>query len=257
MFKELARRAAKPVNWALGTAGLKIVRSGPKPFVEFQDYIPFRATMAAAKEEGLSVGDYIDVRHNLPGITQETIDRLVNMGVLHPGVRRICEIGPGSGRYLRRAMAICKPERYEIYETASEWREYLVQTYPVVAHAANGKSLSATPNQSVDLVHAHKVFPGTPFLTTRRYLAEMARVVAPGGKAVFDFLTEACMNDEIVKRWFEFGGGYQAYPSIIPAQYVIDLFERSGFVLEGRFFAVMKPGKTECFVFRNQSVRRN
>lgn len=253
MLQGLARRAVKPLNLALGVAGIQVVRSGPKPFVEFQDYIPFKPTLAAARKKGMSVGDYIDSNHNLPGITQDTIDRLAAMGALHAGVRRICEIGPGSGRYLQRTIAVCKPERYEIYETAIEWRKYLADRYPVIAHAADGKSLSATADRSVDLVQAHKVFPGTPFLLTRRYLAEMARVVAPGGKAVFDFVTEACMDDETVDRWFESGAGYQAYPSLTPSRYVTDFFERKGFTCDGHFSVVMKPGKTECFVFTRRS----
>jgi hypothetical protein len=257
MLRALVRRAAKPVNWALGTAGLKIVRARARYFAEYQDYIPLEPTMAAAKQMGLAVGDYIDAHHNAPGATQETIERLVTMGVLHPAVRRICEIGPGSGRYLHRVMAICKPDRYEIYETAKEWREYLARTYPVVVRAADGKSLSATPDRSIDLVHAHKVFTGTPFLIARGYLGEIARVVGPGGRAVFDFVTEACMDDDVVERWFASGGGYQAYPNMIPAQYVIELLQRKGFLLEGRFFEAMKPGKTECFIFRKRAVGEN
>jgi hypothetical protein len=253
MVKGLARQAVKQLNRALSVAKVQLVRSGPRPYEEFQDYIPFAPTLAEANRAGLSLGDYIDSKHNLPGTTLETIGRLREMGALHEGVRRICEIGPGSGRYLTRTLDVCKPERYEIYETAQEWSNYLAKRYPVVAQPADGKSLGATADRSVDLVQAHKVFPGTPFLVFRRYMGEMARVVAPNGCAVFDVVTEGCMDDETVKQWLDSGAGYQAYPSLTPKQYIVDFFARNGFAFEGSFLVVMKPGKTECLVFRRKA----
>ncbi len=174
------------LSGALGRAGLKLVRTGPRPFQEFRDYIPFAETLAGAQSKGLSVGDYIDETFGRAGVTKETIDHLVRSGVLHSGVRRVCEIGPGSGRYLALVTQTCSPDRYEIYETAVQWRDYLVRQYSVLAQPSDGSSLSATPDRSVDLVHAHKVFPGLPFLVAQRYFREMARVATIGGRVVFD-----------------------------------------------------------------------
>jgi hypothetical protein len=249
MLEKMARRALGALNGVLGLAGIKIVRRGPRPLEEFRDYIAFKPTITAARDHGLSVGDYIDLRHNRPGATQETIDRLKEMGALHGGIRRICEIGPGSGRYLERTIAVCRPEHYEVYETAEEWRQYLLDRYPVIAQPTDGRSLAATPSESIDLVHAHKVFSGTPFLVTVRYFSEMARVVVPGGKVVFDLVTEPCMDAEILANWLSTGAGYQLYPSLLPRQYVIGFFERRGLSCDGTFMVPMKPGIAECFVF--------
>jgi SAM-dependent methyltransferase len=253
MIKALAKTLLKPINATLGRAGIQLVRSGPRPFEEISDFIPFDKTIAAAKQKGLSVGDYIDAEHNRPGATQEAVDRLKAMGALRPGLDRVCEIGPGSGRYLERTIAICHPTRYEIYETASDWRKYLVDQYQVVAQPTDGQSLSHTATGSIDLVHAHKVFPGISFLGTYRYLSEMVRVTAPGGKAIFDVVTEPCMDDDTAGRWIESGAGYQCYPNLMPRKYLIDFFERHGFSADGAFNVDMRPGATECFVFTRRA----
>jgi hypothetical protein len=241
--------AVKGTNVLLRRAGAEIVRYGPRPLEEFSDYIDLASTLAAARAAGQSVGDYIDAKHNIPGATQETIDRLRELGALRPGMKCVCEIGPGSGRYLERAIAVCQPARYEIYETAREWKAYLASTYRVVAHDADGRTLGHTPPASVDLVMAHKVFPGTPFLITIGYLAEMARVVAPGGKLVFDIVTEQCMESLHLERWLASGSGYQSYPDLMPRQFVVNYLARRNCTLDGSFTVPMKPGLTECLAF--------
>lgn len=245
----IASATAKGLNRVLRGAGVQLARTGPRPFVEFQDFIPFATTVARAAEAGMSVGDYIDQQHNRPGITGETIDRLTQAGILSPSVRRIGEIGPGSGRYLERTMKACRPDHYEIYETATEWRDYLSRTHKVIARQADGKTLSATPSGSLNLVQAHKVFPGLPSLGTLRYLREMVRVLAPGGRAVFDTVTEPCLDDQTVDRFLGSEAAYQCYPAMMPRQYLIDFFERRGFSFRLSFEVPMEPGKTECFAF--------
>jgi hypothetical protein len=246
---ELARAAGKQLNRTLQAAGVQIVRSGPRPFEEFRDYIPFKGTLLAAQAEGISVSDYIDRHYNVPGATQDTIDRLAAAGVLTHGVRRVGEIGPGSGRYLERTIALCRPVHVEIYETAVEWRDYLIAQHGVVGRPTDGSSLAATPASSLDLVQAHKVFVGLPLVATFRYLREMARVVVPGGYVVFDMMTEPCMTEEVVDRWLSSSAAYSYYPSMIPRQYLIDFFTRRGFDLTTAFVVPNTPGKTECFAF--------
>jgi hypothetical protein len=240
------------MNTVLRLAGAELVRQ-PRPFADFRDYIPLEPTLAAARASGMSVGDYIDWKHNRPGTTQETIDRLHDLGALRPGMRRLCEIGPGSGRYLERTIALCKPERVEIYETATPWRQYLLERYGVIAHEADGESLSQTSSASVDAVMAHKVFSGTPLLVLCRYLAEMARVVVPGGKVIFDVVTEMCMTPSVLTRWLSAGADYQFYPSLTPKPFVVDLLARRGLDLDGGFIAPMEPGLTECMVFTRRA----
>ena len=132
--------------------------------------------ISAAAAAGLSVGDYVDVTYNVAGATQGTIDGMSGLGVFSAPVETVLEIGPGSGRYLEKVVRKCAPARYEIYETAQAWADYLERRHRVVRQPASGSSLSDTADASIDLVHAHKVFVCTPFLITCRYWLEMLRV---------------------------------------------------------------------------------
>lgn len=195
-------------------------------------FIPFESTMVEA--------------------TQATIDELVRLGALHAGVAHVCEIGPGSGRYLEKVIHACKPEVYEIYETAPEWRRYLVDSYAVIGHEADGVSLHQSASDSFDLVHAHKVFPGVPFVAACRYFQEMARIAVRGGHVVFDAVTEDCLAPEVLDRWLVAEADDRVYPNVVPRQVLCDLLARLGLALVGSFRVPMKPGETECFAFRKR-----
>jgi SAM-dependent methyltransferase len=243
------RNVRHGLNAVLSVADLELVRRGTwsssaNPAVK--DFLAFKATLAAAKQAGLSVGDYIDSQHAKPGATQQTIDKMGELGVFDGKCDRICEIGPGSGRYLEKTLARCRPAHYEIYETAPEWRDWLVKQYPVIARPADGQSLAPTPTASVDLVHAHKVFVYLPFLTSCRYFIEMARVVRPGGHVVFDIITEECMDDETLQEWLRSGIDF---PCFMGRQFAIRNLTSKGLSLVGSFFIPLPVGRTECLVF--------
>jgi len=220
---------------------------------DHEQYIPLEATVAGAKAAGLTVGDYIDQKHNVSGATQRAIDEMRSLGVFDGNVQAVCEIGPGSGRYLSRTLEACRPSHYEIYETAQPWAEYLAREYKVLFRPTDGRSLSHTPTASVNLVHAHKVFVVTPWTTTCSYFLEMIRVTVPQGFIVFDCMTEPCLEPGTLEGWMSWGSGY--YPSLFPRGYLLQFFESRGCSLIGSFFEPMKPGKTETFVFRKSAAR--
>lgn len=227
----------KPVNFQL-------VRQGR----EFQQFIPLEATLKGAQESGLSVGDYIDMKFNVPGSTQDTIDQMSRLGVFDQPIERVCEIGPGSGRYLEKVLRKCQPEYYEIYETATEWKEWLVKEYQVVGQPTNGMKLIGTPDRSIDLIHSHKVLNGLKILNIFAYFYEIARVVKQHSFIVFDILTEDCLDEETVQQWLTSGADY--ITSMTTKQLAIDFFVRRGFDCVGDFFATSLPGKTHYFVFK-------
>ncbi|MFH8485123.1 methyltransferase domain-containing protein [Streptomyces longisporoflavus] len=238
------------VKRLLRRAGFDIVRStNNRGGVD--DFIPFEATMRAARAAGLSVGDYIDeVMNGTPGATQSTVDELRTLGVFDANPGTVLEIGPGSGRYLEKTMKECAPSRYEIYETAAPWANYLVDTYSVIAQPTAGCSLAPTPDASIDLVLAHKVFNTLTFLSTCRYFFEMARVTRPGGRIVFDVMTEGCLDPATVSAWTSQGGeGHDSYPAAMPRQTCVDLFATLDCTLEASFLAPMGFASTEVLVF--------
>lgn len=239
------------VKRVLGRAGFDIVRSTNNRDGA-DDFIPFEPTMRAAQAAGLSVGDYIDeVMNGTPGATQSTIDELRTLGVFAADPDTVLEIGPGSGRYLEKTLNECAPDRYEIYETAAPWADYLVDTFSVVAQPTEGCSLAATPDASIDLVQAHKVFNTVTFLCASRYFFEMARVTRPGGRIVFDVMTETCLDPATVRAWATQGGeGHDSYPAAMPRRTCVDHFATLDCDLEASFLTPMGVASTEVLVFK-------
>jgi hypothetical protein len=240
----IKRTLLNGANKVLHPAGLELIKKGR----EFQSYIPLERTLQDAEKSGLSLADYIDNNFNVPGTTQLTIDKMTELGVFKQKISRVCEIGPGSGRYLERVKAACNPEYYEIYETAQPWRDWLTEKYHVTPQPTDGASLSSTPSKSVDLIHTHKMLYGNPILTIFRYFMEMTRVVKDSGVIVFDLLTAECMNNELIDKWVQ--SGVDHAHSMTPRQTAIDYFASQGFQYMGGFIVPMAPGLTEYFVFR-------
>jgi hypothetical protein len=237
------------LNWAVAPLGVRIV--GTHDWRDTRNFIPFEGTINAAERVGLSVGDYIDaVMNHTPGATQATIDGMSRLGVFSGQIANVVEIGPGSGRFLEKTIAVCSPSHYEVYETAGPWAAYVVSKYNVVLQPTDGKTLGSTPDGSTDLVHAHKVFNSIPFVETCSYWAEMARVARSGGHVVFDIMTEACLDSNTLKSWVAAEIEDGSYPAVMPRAPTIDCFEGRGFVLVGTFIVPMGPGRTEMFVFR-------
>jgi hypothetical protein len=244
--------AKRIVKTLLRAIGLELRRHRLHDWADPRTYLPFAPTLRDATVAGMSVGDYIETKYNVEGAAQATMDQLAALGVFSGSIQHVCEIGPGSGRYLEKTLTTCHPSLYEIYETATEWAAWLVRTYGVMLRPTDGRTLSATASRSVDLVHAHKVMAVTPTLVTCSYLAEMARVVRPGGKVVFDVMTERCMEDSTIEGYLEGETGaarHGVYPAMMPRQFVIDFLLRRGLLLLGSFLVINAPGFTECMAF--------
>ena len=247
MSESYRRQIRRALNALLGELNLELVRK--HSWEDPRTFIPFKETIKAAQASGLSVADYIDLTHNLPGATGATISEMVARGVFGPEIERICEIGAGSGRYLEQTLRVSTPKYYEVYETAVDWAQWLASKYGVTVQPTDGNSLASTPSASIDLLHAHKVFSVMPFLTTMRYFYEIVRVLKIGGKLVFDILDEQCMDDARLEAWTATGISSGTYPSFLPEEFTTRFFCTRGFELEGEFFIPHVPGITHYFVF--------
>lgn len=250
----LKRMAKAYVRRAFSAIGIE-VRRASHDWSDTAQFIPLKETLEGAKRAGLSVGDYIDgVMNHIPGTTQATIDVMRSFGVFENSIDRAIEIGPGSGRYLEKTIAICAPKRFEIYETAKPWAEYLAATYPTVTvQPTDGFTLGASASESADLVQAHKVFSGINLIPTLGYFREMSRVARQGGFVVFDVLTERCLGDKTIDRWIESGFHTGAYPACVPRSTCIDYFGCKGFYLAGSELIPIGPGTTELFIFQRKA----
>ena len=246
----MARRVVRDsIDRVAGAIGLE-VRMRRHDWTDISTFIPFRDTLKRAQAAGLTVGDYIDgVMNGIPGATQSTIAQVAAFGAFSDRTRNIVEIGPGSGRYLEKVLERCTPERYQIYETANDWADFVASSYGVTHCATDGRTLAATETNSVDLIQAYKVLSATTLLTTSRYWVEFARVTRVGGYAVFDLVTEECLSPETVERWALSNLETGTYPAAVPRRVVLDFFAGKGFRLAGSFLVPMGVGTTETFVF--------
>jgi len=172
---------------------------------------------------------------------------MLSIAGLSGHVDRVCEIGPGTGRYAERVIAALHPDVYEMYETANDWLPYLRRLPNAKTLPADGRTLGHTASESVDLVHANKVFVYIPLIVTVGYLREMARVTRPGGAVAFDIVTEDCMDTATTNSWVDTGSTLY---SMIPRQWTIDLLSHERLTLLGSTFAALNDGKTEILVFR-------
>jgi len=224
------------------------VISGTSTNPAVKSFIPARKTIAAARAAGLSVSAYIDQTYVEPGVTPALVKAMLELAGMHGDCDTVCEIGAGSGRYAEQVIAALHPQAYEIYETARDWLPLLRQLPGAVVRECDGRTLSQTPDASVDLVHAQKVFVYLPFYAAVGYIAEMARVVRPGGTVAFDAVTDECLDDRTVLAWNDEGTMFQPFPKAWALRFLQD----RGLALLGSHFTTLPPGTSELLVFQRE-----
>jgi hypothetical protein len=240
--------ALKKFNGALRPVGFQLIR-GRSDDPAIKDFIRARPTMAAARAANLSLTDYIDMVYARPGTTGGTVQAMLNLAQLPEPVQRVCEIGPGSGRYAETVIAAVHPAVYEIYETATDWLPHLRTLPGALVQPCDGRTLASTATASVDLIHAQKVFVYLDFATVVGYFQEMIRVVRPGGVIAFDIVSERCLDDDILEMWVSVG--HTLYHPI-PREWVVDYFAQRNVALVGDHLAILSGGKSDLLVFRRE-----
>jgi SAM-dependent methyltransferase len=236
---------AKQLNRALQPLNFQII-PGRSTNPAVRKYRSARQTMANARKAGLSVSAWIDQTYAEPGATQALVKAMLSISGLSGKCDRVCEIGPGTGRFAEEVIAALQPDAYEIYETERSWIPVLRKLPNAVIRHCDGRTLSQTADASIDLVHAQKVFTYLPFFATAGYITEMARVVRPGGTVAFDVASENCLDDPTVLAWIEQGTIYHPFPKA----WAVDFLQRRGLTLLGSETTPMPPGRSELLVFR-------
>ena len=210
-------------------------------------YISAKETIINAQKQGLSVCDYVEKKWNQEGETQKVIDNMEKLGAFEYPKPNVCEIGAGTGRYMEKVIEKCNPTRYESYETASDWSDWLQKEYSIISQPTDGFSLKATANKSMDLIHTHGVFVYLPFFDSLRYFREIERVTTTNSYIVFDCITEDCLGKKSLNKWLN--SDYN-YPRILPEKYIFDFFPSNKYKFVGNFFALYGQGKSKYFVFK-------
>jgi SAM-dependent methyltransferase len=120
---------------------------------------------------------------------ERVVDELLGrLGVALRGDERVVDVGCGIGR-LTRALA-ARAAHVDAFDVSPEMvaraREHNAHVENVTWHAGDGTTLRPLPDASVDAVVSHVVFQHVPDpAITYGYVAEMGRVLRPGGWAAF------------------------------------------------------------------------
>ena len=245
-----AKQVAKSV---LGRHGLSIQRTQ-------RAYVEATATIAAARARGLSPADYLLSRESDPrkiARPKLVLDRLQQLGCL-TGIRSVLEIGPGSGAHLQQLLERSRPEVYEIYELDYGWASYLRERFgqggdtTLRVHPANGITLSATPGESIDLVHAHAVFVYLPIVRALSYVCEAGRVLRPGGTLAFDCILDTSFTPETARAWL---GSSWSFPTLVSEAAIVALAADSGLAPLARFSMPYGPATSDYLVLTKVEPR--
>ncbi len=208
-------------------------------------YFSARQTLKEAHDANQSLRDYIEHKWGVPGAVEATVEKMSECGALKDKAR-IIELGPGTGNYLRAVKSRVSPSTYEIYETAKDWREWLVATENVTGHLADASTLSQSAEKSADLIHAHGVFQAIPALASYSYFNDIARVCVPGGYVVFDFCPIEKFDPQV---WLQ---SPHRYPTFLSQEQVVAYFQSLGFSLKAKFKKRWLPIDTTYFVFQKE-----
>jgi hypothetical protein len=247
-----ADSVGQAVNRLLAPTGFVVARSAPSQAESWRARIggPYRTdreVIELARARGLSVADYIEHEWGSPGRARAIVQRLREMGAVPGDLESVCEIGPGSGKYIEGILEVAAPQLYEIYEIERQRARWLARTYPVVVRSGDGERLSGSADASIGLAHAHGVFASLKTITCLAYFKELARVTAPGGHVAFDIICEECLSDDEVTSWL---GTELRYVNFLSKPFVIDFFSQLGLTLVGDFrFPLMVFGHSVYLVF--------
>lgn len=155
--------------------------TGLRPIVTFQRG---ETDIAYAASKGMSLDD---LKANHIQITIERFDQIIKKNFINPKrVKAVCEIGAAWGAATRYMLNRYKPDDYHVYEIDTGWAQWLKDNLGVDSKQCDGESLSETADESMDICVASSCLYFMPFVKQWNYLTEFARVLKPGGIAVFN-----------------------------------------------------------------------
>jgi SAM-dependent methyltransferase len=253
MLKRLASTAQSVISRSVRPFGYQLVKvPHEKSKVRINIYNnDVRETVAAAHAAGQTVCQYVETLWDQLGCTARVVAEMEAAGVVP--CERVVEIGPGTGRYLELVLRMVSPKQYDIYEIADDWAEWLARTYSplVVRQFTDGHTLSATPDESCGLVHAHGVFVYLSILHAYEYFLHMLRVCRPNGFIVFDFYKAESFDEAMIMNWLPHK---EQFPVALMQQHMECFFRNRGCELIREFDNKHSHGYSHYVAF--QKIRK-
>jgi len=167
---------------------------GLGPIVTFQRG---ETDIAHAAKEGITIDE---MKANQIRLTKERFDEFIKPEFISPEeVEAVCEIGAAWGAATRYMINRFEPTTFHSYEIDTGWAQWLQDNLGVDSKTCDGESLSDTEENSMDMCMASSCLYFMPFIKQWNYLAEFARVLRPGGIAVFNQLVTETMTIRSLK----------------------------------------------------------
>ncbi len=218
------------------------------------NYLRADITIGQAQSHNLSICDYLEslnIDKRKIGRRDRIIAKLNDLKLFNKA-RNICEIGTGTGMYLEKVIQLSPVARYEIYETSTDWNQYLHQAFKhkireLIIHNADGYSLFQTTSGSIDVVHVHGVFVYLPIIRTFDYLLECVRVCKKGGFIVFDVISDDHFDVIVAKQWSEL---QHKFPVITPKSFISDFIEKNNLRLIKTFEEIYGGSSSKYYVLQ-------
>lgn len=235
---------------------IRKLRSFTKSDPNVGAFLNAKEVIKQAEKEGLSVSEYVDKTGDDKrkiGRVGRVLDYLENFIGIKDDEISVLEIGPGTGRYMEGLISRkLNISRYEIYETANDWRNYLEKNYKTrfnefISHKPDAVTLKSSANGSIDLVHAHAVFVYLRPLHVMRYVKEMARVARTGGYVFFDYLPDQQLYEDGYMGWTN---GIHEWPIFFSDELMKDFTASIGLEIVGQTDEVYGHGITRYICLR-------
>ena len=177
-------------------------------------YIDCNTTVQAAQDADLTICEFVERLWDQYGQTKLILNRAAKH-IDFSEVNTVCEIGPGTGRYIKKTIErMGKVDNYTIYEIDKDWANWLETEYSISKREANGIDLQDEENTSIDFCQAHGVFVSLSMYNVLIYLKEMMRVTKSGGYLLFDYFDETSFSNNVGQIIID---NSIDYPSIIPS----------------------------------------
>ncbi|HNM33978.1 MAG TPA: CDP-glycerol glycerophosphotransferase family protein [Chitinophagaceae bacterium] len=213
-------------------------------------YIDAITTEKEAKKHGKSICEYLESQNDdIRKVGRR--DRIIN-NIIHYFPNKqlsVIEIGTGTGMYLEKLLHL-NLEQYDIYEINEGWKQYLKRTYGNnIVHIleADGIRLNHTPNQTIDVIHAHAVFVYLPIIQVLNYLVEATRVLVKNGLFIFDIINDSDLTVRDALNWNKAG---HSFAVVIPHSFIEDFCILYGFEIISNFKEIYAGSTSTYYILK-------
>lgn len=213
-------------------------------------YIDAISTEREAIKRSMSICDYLEslnIDTRKVGRRDRIVERIATYFV--GSKLSVLEIGTGTGMYLEK-LKTDDVMQYVVYEVNEGWKKYLKKKFEnniVQILNVNGVDLNQTPNNTINVVHAHAVFVYLPIIQVLNYFIEVARVLVMNGVFIFDIINDTDLTVADAEDWSREG---HRFAVVIPHTFIEDFSISYGFEIVTTFKEIYAGSTSTYYVLK-------